>query len=77
MIFDQHVKTKSKKVTMTLIKAEDFFRVIKEKGIRSNFLAHDNLQEFLKLDQKNPGLLRVKKIKMTLLKISENEEYID
>ena len=58
--FLQQVANKGKKFTMTLIKAEDFFRVIKDKGVRSNYLAHDNLQQFLQLSAKFPNLLKIK-----------------
>ena len=47
VIFKQNVKTKTKHFTMTFLKSADFFRVLKEKGIRSKDTEHPNLREFL------------------------------
>lgn len=47
VLFEQKVKTKTKLFTMTFLKSEDFFRVLKEKGIRSKDTEHVNLREFL------------------------------
>jgi hypothetical protein len=47
VIFEQNVKTKTKHFTMTFLKTEDFFLVLKEKGIRSKDKEHPNLREFL------------------------------
>ena len=47
MIFEQKVKTKTKEFTMIFLKSDDFFKVLKEKGIRSKDSEHPNLREFL------------------------------
>ena len=44
MIFEQNVKTKTKHFTMIFLKSEDFFKVLKEKGIRSKDTEHENLR---------------------------------
>ena len=51
---------------MTFLKAEDFFRVLQEKGIRSKNAEHPNLREFLQLSTNNPQLLLLKNIRKTL-----------
>lgn len=66
VIFRQNVKTKTKHFTMEFIQAEDFFRVIKQRGIRSKDTEHPNLREFLQLNADNPSLLLVKNIRKTL-----------
>ena len=60
------MKTKTKHFTMIFLKSEDFFRVLKEKGIRSKETEHANLRQFLQLNDENPNLLLLKNIKKTL-----------
>lgn len=76
VIFRQNVKTKTKHFTMEFIQAEDFFRVIKERGIRSKDAEHPNLREFLQLNAENPNLLLVKNIRKTLEQMSQNEAFM-
>ena len=76
MIFEQNVKTKSKHFSMIFLKSEDFFRVLKEKGIRSKDTEHPNLREFLQLNAENPNLLLLKNIRRTLELMSENEAFM-
>lgn len=76
VIFEQNVKTKTKHFTMTFLKAQDFFRVLKEKGIRSKDTEHPNLREFLQLNAENPNLLLLKNIRKTLEQMSENEAFM-
>ena len=63
MIFEQNVKTKTKHFTMIFLKSEDFFKVLKEKGIRSKDTEHENLRQFLQLNDENPNLLLLTNIK--------------
>ena len=76
MIFEQNVKTKTKHFSMIFLKSEDFFRVLKEKGIRSKDTEHANLREFLQLNPENPNLLLLKNIRRTLELMSENEAFM-
>ena len=76
VIFEQNVKTKTKHFTMIFLKSEDFFRVLKEKGIRSKETEHVNLREFLQLNDENPDLLLLKNIKKTLEQMAENEPFM-
>ena len=57
--------------------AEDFFRVLQEKGIRSKAKEHPNLKEFLQLSPNFPDLIVVKNIKKTLEQMAENEAFMD
>lgn len=61
---------------MTFLKSDDFFRVLKEKGIRSKETEHPNLREFLQLSANNPQLLLLKNIRKTLEQMSENEAFM-
>ena len=47
VIFEQNVKTKTRHFSMVFLKAEDFWQVLKDKGIRSKTSEHPNLREFL------------------------------
>lgn len=76
VIFEQNVKTKTKHFSMTFLKADDFFRVLKEKGIRSKETEHANLREFLQLNAENPNLLLLKNVRKTLEQMSENEAFM-
>ena len=76
MIFEQNVKTKTKHFTMIFLKSEDFFKVLKEKGIRSKDTEHENLRQFLQLNDENPNLLLLKNIKKTLEQMAENEPFM-
>jgi len=60
------VKTKTKQFSMVFIKSDDFFTVLKEKSIRSKDTPHENLREFLQLNEENPQLLLLKNIRRTL-----------
>jgi len=51
---------------MLFLKSEDFFRVLKEKGIRKKDTDYSNLREFLQLNEENPNLILLKNIKKTL-----------
>ena len=76
VIFEQNVKTKTKHFTMIFLKSEDFFRVLKEKGIRGKDTEHENLRQFLQLNDENPKLLLLKNIKKTLEQMAENEPFM-
>lgn len=51
---------------MLLIEAEDFFRVLRDRGIRKKNKEHPNLREFLQLNAENSNLLLLKNIRKTL-----------
>jgi len=57
--------------------ADDFFRVLQEKGIRSKAKEHPNLKEFLQLSPNFPDLIVVKNIKKTLEQMAENEAFME
>ena len=61
---------------MTFINSADFFRVLKETGVRSKDTVHENLREFLQLNADNKDLLLVKNIRKTLEQMSENEAFM-
>ena len=44
VMFEQNVKTKTKHFSMTFVKADDFFRVLMERQIRSKDTIHENLR---------------------------------
>lgn len=58
------------------MKAEDFFRVLKERGIRKKDTPYQNLQEFLMLSSNFPDLLVLKNVRKTLEQMAENEEFM-
>ena len=62
---------------MDIMNAEDFFRVLQEKGIRSKAKEHPNLKEFLQLSPNFPDLIVVKNIKKTLEQMAENEAFME
>ena len=62
---------------MIFLKSDDFFKVLKEKGIRSKDSEHPNLREFLQLNPENPQLLLLKNIRRTLELMSENEDFME
>jgi len=76
VIFEQSLKTKTKQFTKILLKADDFFRVLKEKGIRSKSTEHVNLRDFLKLSADHPELISLDQIKQTLEQMAENEAFM-
>jgi len=61
---------------MIFLKSDDFFKVLKEKGIRSKENEHANLREFLQLNEQNPTLLLLKNIKKTLEQMADNEPFM-
>ena len=77
VIFEQNVKTKSKQFVLHLINADDFFRVLQQKGIRSKSTEHENLREFLQLNAENPNLIVVKNIRKALEQMAENEAFME
>ena len=61
---------------MIFLQAEDFFRILKERGIRSKDKDHPNLREFLMLSANNPQLILLKNIRKCLEQMSENEAFM-
>ena len=61
---------------MIFLSSSDFFRILKEKGIRSKDTDHPNLREFLQLSPNNPDLLLLKNIRKSLEQMSENEAFM-
>ena len=64
--FEQKIQTKTKQFSLMLIRSEDFFRVLQERGIRKKNNEHANLREFLQLNNDNSDLLLLKNVKKTL-----------
>lgn len=62
---------------MDIMKSNDFFRLMYERGIRKKDTEHDNLRDFLMLSPAFPDLLVLKSIKRTLEQMAENEEFMD
>ncbi len=77
VVYEQNVKSKTKQQTLDIMRAEDFFRVLHEKGIRKKNNEHANLKVFLQLSPSFPDLLVLKSIKKTLEQMAENEEFMD
>lgn len=75
--YQQSVQSKTKHQTLDILKAEDFFRVLCERGIRKKDTEHQNLKEFLQLSANHPHLLVLKSIKRTLEQMAENERFMD
>lgn len=49
VLYQQNVKSKNKQQTLDIMKSEDFFKLICERGIRKKDSEHPNLKEFLQL----------------------------
>ena len=75
--YQQSVQSKTKHQTLEIMKAEDFFRVLYERGIRNKDAEHQNLKEFLQLSTSHPHLLVLKSIKRTLEQMAENERFME
>ncbi|CDW75040.1 UNKNOWN [Stylonychia lemnae] len=73
-IYEQQVKTKSKQNIVELINAKDFFRYLRDQGVRKRDTPHQNLQLFLCLDPNYSHLLMLKKIARALDNMAKNEE---
>ena len=73
----QSVKSKTKHQTLDILTAEDFFRVLYERGIRNKDAEHQNLKEFLQLSTSHPHLLVLKSVKRTLEQMAENERFME
>ena len=77
VIYQQNVKSKSKQQTLDILKSEDFFRLLKERGIRKKDTEHLNLKEFLQLSPSFADLLVLKSIRKTLEQMAENDEFME
>ena len=75
--YEQSVQSKTKHQVLEILKVEDFFRVLHEKGIRKNNTIHPNLKDFLQLSANHPHLLVLKSVKRTLEQMAENEKFMD
>ena len=75
--YQQSVQSKTKHQTLDIMKAEDFFRVLYERGIRKKANVHANLKDFLQLSVNHPHLLVLKSIKKTLEQMAENEKFME
>jgi len=73
-VYDQPVKTKTKQNSVEIINENNFYLILKERGVRKKDTPHDNLSKFLQLDANYPGLLMLKKIAKTLDEMANNEE---
>jgi threonine synthase len=77
VVYQQNVKSKSKQQTLDILKAEDFFRLLHEAGIREKATEHANLKQFLQLSPQFPDLLVLKSIRKTMEQMAENEEFME
>lgn len=77
VIYQQNVKSKNKAQVLEIMKSEDFFAILQERGIRSKATEHQNLKEFLQLSAQHPDLLALKSVKKTLEQMAENEDFMD
>ena len=59
------------------MKADDFFKLLQERGIRSKDTEHPNLKEFLQLSEQFPDLIVLKSIRKTLEQMAENEDFME
>ena len=81
--FEQVVKPqkvqsgKGKTITLDVLRAKDFFRLLQERGIRKKDTEHGNLKEFLQLSPQYPDLLVLKNIRKTLEQMAENDEFME
>lgn len=76
-IYEQMVKSKTKEDVIEIIKAEQFFNRLQDRGVRKKNTTHPNLQKFLQLDQGFPDLLTIRKIAKTLDEMAKNEELME
>jgi threonine synthase len=77
VVYQQNVKSKTKQQTLDIMKSQDFFRLLTERGIRKKNNEHTNLKNFLQLSPSFPELMVLKSIKKTLEQMAENEEFMD
>lgn len=68
---------KGKTITLEVLRAKDFFRLLQERGIRKKDTEHANLKEFLQLSPQYPDLLVLKNIRKTLEQMAENDEFME
>ena len=61
---------------MIFLKSDDFFKVLKEQGIRKKDSEHENLREFFQLNEENKDLLVLKRIKQALEQMAENDHFM-
>jgi hypothetical protein len=59
------------------MKAEDFFRLLAEAGIRKKNNVHENLKNFLQLSPSFADLIVLKSVKKTLEQMADNEEFMN
>jgi phosphoglycerate-specific signal transduction histidine kinase len=76
-IYEQMVKSKTKEDVIEIMKTESFFVRLQERGVRKKNNVHENLQNFLQLDQNFPNLLTIRKIAKTLDEMAKNEELME
>lgn len=73
-IYEQPVKTKKQQKSVEIINENNFYSLLKERGVRKKDTPHANLSHFLQLDQTYPDLLMLKRIAKTLDEMSKNDE---
>lgn len=62
---------------LDLVRSEDFFNLLKERGIRKKSTEHSNLRQLLQCDEANPDILNVDTIKRVLEQMAENEDFME
>jgi hypothetical protein len=58
------------------MKAENFFRLLAEAGIRKKNNVYENLKNFLQLSHSFPNLIVLKSVKKTLEQMADNQEFM-
>lgn len=74
VITKQQVKSKNKEKNVELISSKDFFSILEGIGIKMEENEHDNLKQFLCLDQSNIDQISLKKLIKTVEQFQTNEE---
>ena len=77
VIIEQQVRSKTKQQKLAIIKAEDFYKILQETGIRKKDTEHSNLTKFLQLSTNHAEMLLIKNIRRTLEQMAENEAFMD
>lgn len=75
--FQQRVNSESGEQVLDLLKADDFFRLLAQRGIRKKANDHANLRQFLQLSPQYPDVLVVRTIRMTLEQMADNEDFMN
>ena len=75
-VFQQIIEINEKPEEFDMIQVDDFYRILVEKGIRTNYEHHENLTDFLMLSKQHPMFILVANIKRALETIHQNEKFM-